>query len=97
MTNNARDWDIPAQALTYSVFVSLAGTNLPTIDARRRHQLDADVAQSGLTNLITTIVTDNGVPAKNATNILVVVVGGILRFPTPMPCLRKQSRAPVLC
>jgi hypothetical protein len=80
VTNNARDWDIPAQTLTYSVSGSLAGTNLLTIDAGGVINWTPTFAQSGLTNFITTIVTDNGVPAKSATNAFAVIVEAVPPF-----------------
>jgi len=77
VTNTAHDWDFPVQTLTYSVSGSLAGTNLVTIDPNGIITWTPTLAQSSLTNIITTIVTDSGVPAMSATNVFVVVVATV--------------------
>jgi hypothetical protein len=80
-TNAAKDWDIPAQTLTYAVTNTLAGTNVVTFDAATGViSWTPTAAQLGLTNVITTIVTDNGVPAKSATNVIPVVVAPPVTF-----------------
>jgi alpha-tubulin suppressor-like RCC1 family protein/subtilisin-like proprotein convertase family protein len=81
VTNHARDWDIPAQTLSYVVTNSLAGTNVSTVDTNGVILWTPTTAQNGLTNFITTTVTDNGVPAKSATNTFMVVV---VTVPVPL-------------
>jgi hypothetical protein len=73
-TNAAKDWDIPAQTLTYSVTNTLVGTNLVTINANGVITWTPTSAQLGQTNILTTVVTDNGVPAKSATNTFAILV-----------------------
>ena len=73
-TNTAGDWDVPAQSLTYSVSSTLAGTNAVVIDTNGVITWTPTLAQGGLTNIITTVVTDNGLPVKQATNRVAVVV-----------------------
>jgi hypothetical protein len=79
VTNNARDWDLPPQKLVYFVTNSLPGTNVATLATNTSGVITwtPDLTQSGLTNFITTIVTDNGVPTKHKTNVLVVVVATV--------------------
>ena len=72
-TNSARDWDIPAQSLSYSVTNTLAVTNL-TIDPAGVITWTPALTAAGLTNFITTTVVDSGVPAGVFTNIFAVVV-----------------------
>ncbi|HEV2692130.1 MAG TPA: hypothetical protein VG347_04475, partial [Verrucomicrobiae bacterium] len=75
VTNNAHDWDIPGQTLFYSVTNSLPGTNYAVITPNTGViTWTPSGVQSGLTNFITTIVSDSGLPTKTATNVLVVVV-----------------------
>lgn len=76
VTNNARDWDIPAQKLVYTITNSVPGPNVATIDTNGVITWTPDFTQAGVTNFIVTTVTDNGVPAKNATNLLIVIVSG---------------------
>ena len=73
-TNTATDWDIPTQTLTYSVTNTLAGTNLTINPTNGVIIWTPPAAQFGQTNFITTTVTDNGVPAESATNLIAVVV-----------------------
>jgi subtilisin-like proprotein convertase family protein/endonuclease/exonuclease/phosphatase family metal-dependent hydrolase len=80
VTNVAGDWDFPAQTLTYFVTNSLAGTNLSSVSASGVITWTPTSAQSGQTNVITTIVTDNGVPAKSVTNSFSVVVAALPAF-----------------
>ena len=81
VTNAASDWDVPAQTLTYSIINSLTGTNLATINpASGTITWTPDMSQNGLTNLLTTVVTDNGVPPKSTTNSFTVIVNVIPPF-----------------
>jgi hypothetical protein len=73
-TNTAQDWDVPAQQLTYVVTNSLGVTNLTINPTNGVITWTTNGLQVGLTNVITTIVTDNGVPPMSATNTLTVVV-----------------------
>jgi hypothetical protein len=73
-TNLAKDWDLPAQTLSYSVSNSLAAGNLAAIDSTGLISWTPTLAQVGLTNVITTTVTDNGVPTGVAVNSFSVVV-----------------------
>jgi len=74
VTNAAGDWDVPAQTLYYAISNSLAGTNLAAIDAHGVITWTPTVAQGGQTNVITTVVTDSGVPAAGVTNAFTVIV-----------------------
>jgi hypothetical protein len=81
VTNQAGDWDIPAQALTYFVTNSLAGTNVAVLGTNAGVILwTPTLAQGGLTNVITTIVTDSGVPAKSVTNSFTAIVNPLPPF-----------------
>ena len=80
VTNVASDWDFPAQTLTYFVTNNLAGTNLSSVSASGVITWTPTSAQSGQTNVITTIVTDNGVPTKSVTNNFSVVVDALPAF-----------------
>jgi subtilisin-like proprotein convertase family protein len=74
-TNSAADWDLPLQILTYFVTNTLAGTNVTINSGTGVIAWTPDPALAGLTNIITTVVFDNGVPLKSATNSFAVVVG----------------------
>jgi hypothetical protein len=52
-TNLAKDWDLPAQTLSYSVSNSLAAGNLAAIDSTGLISWTPTLAQVGLTNVIT--------------------------------------------
>ena len=83
-TNAAKDWDVPAQTLTYSLSNSLAGINGAIINSNTGViTWTPTSAQSGLTNILITIVTDNGVPVKSATNVFNVVVSIPTNSATP--------------
>jgi len=77
VTNTAKDTDIPAQTLTYSVSGSLGGTNFPAIITNGIITWTPVPAQAGQTNVITTIVTDNGLPPMSATNSVTVILNPI--------------------
>jgi len=77
VTNTATDVN-PSANLTYSVTNTLSGTNLPVVTANGIVSWTATLAQGGLTNTITTIVSDNGAIPLTATNSFLVYV-------TPQP------------
>jgi hypothetical protein len=74
--DTAKDWDVPAQTLSYTIANSLAGTNLAVINSNGVVSWTPDFSQAGATNFLTVVVTDNGVQSKSATNAFAVVVGG---------------------
>jgi len=82
--NTAADAAMPAPALTYSLASSAAGTNLPTINTNGVITWTPDLAQSGTSNTLTTIVTDNGTPSLSATNAFAVVVN-------PLPAISSVT------
>jgi hypothetical protein len=73
-TNTAADWDIPAQTLTYFVTNSLSVNNISINPLTGIISWTPNISLAGQTNVITTIVFDNGVPSKGVTNIFDVVV-----------------------
>jgi hypothetical protein len=73
VTNAATDTDIPANTLTYTLINPPAGM---VINASGVITWTPSVLQGLSTNLITTVVTDNGVPPLSATNSFTVVVNG---------------------
>jgi hypothetical protein len=81
VTNTATDADVPAQALTYTLTSTVAGTNVPTINTNTGViSWTPTLAQSGTSNTIRTIVTDNGTPNLSATNVFAVVVNPVPDF-----------------
>jgi hypothetical protein len=77
VTNTAMDADAPAQTLTYSLTSTVAGTNPPVINSSGIITWTPDLSQAGTSNVFTTIVTDNGVPAMSATNSFAVIVNPV--------------------
>ena len=78
VTNTATDADLPPQTLTYSISSTVTGANVPVIDAVTGIiTWTPDVSQAGTSNVITTIVTDNGVPPLSATNSFSVIVNPV--------------------
>ena len=71
VTNTAIDLDVPANSLAYALLAPPAGA---TISSSGIITWTPDETQGPGTNLITTVVTDNGVPALSATNSFIVVV-----------------------
>jgi hypothetical protein len=71
VTNTATDTDIPTQVLTYQMVSPPAGAS---ISPSGMISWTPNAGQAPSTNLITTIVTDNGTPAMSATNSFTVVV-----------------------
>jgi len=78
VTNRASDADLPANTLTYSLIASPAGA---AISASGVITWTPTEAQGPSTNVITTVVTDNGVPPLSATNSFVVVVNEVNTAP----------------
>jgi hypothetical protein len=79
-TDAAADWDLPAQTLTYAVTNSLGAANVSINPGTGAITWTPTAAQAGLTNVITTVVTDNGVPAQSTTNSFAVVVNSLPAF-----------------
>ncbi len=78
VTNTATDADLPPQTLTYAVSSTVTGTNVPTINISTGViTWTPDVSQAGTSNVITTVVTDNGVPPLSATNSFSVIVNPV--------------------
>jgi Bacterial Ig domain/Immunoglobulin domain len=71
VTNTATDSDIPTQVLTYQLVSPPLGA---AISPSGLISWTPNAGQAPSTNLITTIVTDNGTPAMSATNSFTVVV-----------------------
>jgi hypothetical protein len=71
VTNTATDADIPANILSYALVNPPSGA---AIDAAGVITWTPSEAQGPSINTITTIVTDDGVPARSATNSFEVVV-----------------------
>jgi hypothetical protein len=71
VTNTATDFDVPANVLTYSLLNAPAGAS---IDANGVIGWIPSEAQGPSTNVITTVVTDNGTPHLSATNSFTVTV-----------------------
>lgn len=71
VTNTAIDGDIPAQSLSYALLDAPTGV---AIDTNGVITWAPTEAQGPSTNLITTVVTDDGLPPLSATNSFVVVV-----------------------
>src|SRR6185295_7357580 len=71
VTNTATDPDSPANTLTYSLVGAPAGVAISTAGVITWTPTET---QGPGTNIITTLVTDNGTPALSASNSFVVVV-----------------------
>jgi hypothetical protein len=71
VTNTASDSDIPANTLSYSL---VNPPNGATIDANGVIGWIPSESQGPSTNVITTVVTDDGIPPLSATNTFTVVV-----------------------
>ena len=84
VNNTAGDWDLPAQGLVYSISNSLPGVTAAYVSGNYVISWTPTLAQLGLTNVITTVVTDNGVPAKSATNSFSVIVTNAPVYPVPV-------------
>jgi len=71
VTNRASDADIPANGLTYQLVNAPTGAS---IDARGVITWRPSEEQGPSTNVLTTVVTDDGVPSLSATNTFKVLV-----------------------
>jgi hypothetical protein len=71
ITNSATDSDIPANTLTYSLLSPPAGA---LISSAGVITWTPSVGQDHTTNLIRTVVTDNGSPPLSATNTFTIIV-----------------------
>ena len=78
VTNTATDTNLPAYVLSYSLPNSPAGA---TIDGNGIIQWTPGEAQGPGTNVLATVVTDNAVPPKSATNSFTVVVNEVNTAP----------------
>jgi hypothetical protein len=78
VTNTATDPDVPLEALMYQLVAPPAGA---AIDANGVITWTPSVSQVPSTNLITTEVTDNGLPPLSATNSFTVTVNAIHNGP----------------
>ena len=79
VANQATDANTNA-VLSYTVAGSLLETNPPAIDQNGTITWTPTLAQAGLTNILTTVVTDNGQIPLYATNSFTVVVNPIPYF-----------------
>ena len=84
VNNTAGDWDLPAQGLLYSITNTLPGVTGAYVGGNYVITWTPTSAQRGLTNVITTVVTDNGVPAKSVTNSFSVIVTNAPVYPMPV-------------
>ena len=87
VTNTATDGDVPANVLSYELLVAPAGA---VIDAEGVIRWTPTEAQGGTTNTITTVVTDNGVPALSVTNSFTVTVSEVNTAPV-LPAQTDRS------
>ncbi len=71
ITNRAIDGDIPANSLSYSLVTAPTGA---VIDTNGVITWTPTEVQEPSTNLVTTVVTDNGVPPMSTTNSFTLVV-----------------------
>jgi hypothetical protein len=78
VTNSATDSDLPANTLSYSLIGAPSGA---AIDSTGVITWTPTEAQGPSTNVIVTVVTDNGVPALSATNSFSVVVNEVNQAP----------------
>src|SRR5207302_1404223 len=78
VTNTAADPDLPANVLTYQLVNPPTGM---TISSNGVISWTPTEAQGPSTNLITTIVTDDGVPSLSATNSFTVIVNEVNTAP----------------
>jgi hypothetical protein len=89
VTNMASDGDIPAHSLTYALLDAPAGV---VIDTNGVITWTPTETQGPSTNIITTVVTDDGVPPLSATNSFTVIVDEINLAPV-LPAQTNRSIA----
>jgi hypothetical protein len=89
VTNTATDSDIPANVPTYTLIDPPAGA---TIDTNGIISWTPSEAQGPSTNVITTVVSDNGVPPLSATNSFTVAVLEV----NSAPVLAEQSNRTIV-
>ena len=87
VTNTATDADVPANVLSYELLVSPAGA---VIDGEGVISWTPTESQGPSTNTITTVVTDNGVPALSVTNSFTVTVSEVNTAPV-LPAQTDRS------
>ena len=97
VTNTAADADVPTNILTYALLNP--PTNAVINPVTGIITFTPSVAQASSTNVITTIVTDNGVPPLSATNSFSVIVYPVSASAASSPRASAGSRlfAPVVC
>jgi len=79
VTNTATDADLPANTLIYALETAPAGA---AIDTNGVITWTPEIGQVNTTNVIETVVTDNGTPALSATNSFSVMVPDIATVPS---------------
>jgi hypothetical protein len=87
VTNTASDSDVPVRTLTYLLLDSPSGA---TIDTNGVISWIPTEAQGPSTNIITTVVTDDGTPPLSATNSFTVIVEEINSAPS-LPALSNLT------
>src|SRR5206468_2360305 len=93
VTNTAQDSDIPANLLSYQ----LVGPSGATIDTNGVITWTPTEVQGPGTNLITTIVTDSGVPKLSATNSFTIIVNEVNSAPVlPVQTNRSMNELTLL-
>ena len=83
VTNTASDADVPVDGLTYRLVTSPSGASISGSGVITWTPTEA---QGPSTNIITTVVTDNGTPPLSATNSFTVVVNEV----NSAPALKTQ-------
>src|SRR5205814_8742172 len=71
VTNTATDPEAPPQTLTYQLVTTATNAN---IDGNGVITWTPNETQGASTNIFTTVVTDNGIPAASASNTFTVIV-----------------------
>jgi Bacterial Ig domain len=89
VTNTAADSDIPARKLTYELLNAPLGAE---IDTNGVISWSPTEAQGPSTNLLTTVVTDDGNPQLSATNTFTVVVNEV-NTPPSLPSQANRTIA----
>jgi len=87
VTNTSIDLDVPTNILTYTLLAPPAGA---VINSSGAITWTPSEDQGPATNVITTVVTDNGVPGLSVTNFFTVVVNEI-NVPPGLPLQTNVS------